>query len=56
MIYGAEILTILATIQVLWTGWLTLKSKELDLKYKNLCKDCEYDFSPKKGKSLPKAS
>jgi hypothetical protein len=54
MIFDGALLTIIAAAQVVWSGWLHLKSKELDLKYKNLCKDCEHDFTPKKGLNVNK--
>lgn len=42
-----------------WNAWQGTRIKELEIKMKNLCSECEYDFTPKnkeKSKKLPSAS
>ena len=47
MIPTSEVLLIIASIQVFWSGYLTYKHKELNLKYDNLCENCTYTYTPK---------
>lgn len=43
-------------VLAIWNSFQGTRIKELELKYANLCKDCQYDFTPRNPNSYPKAS
>jgi len=58
---AGEIILIISAVAspvlAIWNAYQGMRIKELELKYNNLCDECEYVFTPKeKNKKLPSAS
>lgn len=51
MISETGILAIFGGLMAFAMGYLKLEQNRLKIQLKNLCKECEYDFKPKKEKN-----
>jgi len=38
----------ITTMNVGWTAWLQYKSQQLEANLRNICKECEYEYTPRK--------
>jgi hypothetical protein len=41
-------LAVVLLFNTIWTGWLQFKNNQLEASLRNLCKECEYEFTPRK--------
>lgn len=48
MISEGFFFAVVATIQAGWTAWLHLKKIEIETNLRNICKECEHEFTPRK--------
>lgn len=48
MITEGLILAVVATIQAGWTAWLHWKKVQIETSIRNICKECEYEYTPRK--------
>jgi hypothetical protein len=47
MMPASDIVMIIMALNVLWTGYLAMRTKEIQTQHDTLCSSCVHDYTPK---------